>query len=49
MSVSNIKVKNEAIKVCLRTRPLLIHEDTEFWIVDDIKNTFYTMKYNYFI
>jgi len=44
MSTSNIKVKNEAIKVCLRTRPLLIHEDTEFWIADDRQNAFYTMK-----
>ena len=44
MSTTNRKVKNESIKVCLRTRPLLIHEDTEFWIVDDSSNTFYTIK-----
>jgi hypothetical protein len=39
--------KNETIKVCVRLRPLLSHEDTEFWIVDESKNTISTLNSNY--
>jgi hypothetical protein len=36
------KTKNETIKVCIRIRPLLQHEDSEFWNVKD--DTIYTLK-----
>lgn len=39
--------KNETIKVCVRLRPLLSHEDAEFWIVDEGKNTISTLNSNY--
>jgi hypothetical protein len=42
--MSGQKSKHETIKVCLRTRPLLVHEDLIFWVADDINNTFYTVK-----
>ena len=33
------------IKVCIRVRPLLEHEDMEFWQVDSQNNTIYTDNY----
>jgi hypothetical protein len=36
------KAKNETIKVCIRIRPLLLHEDSEFWGVNE--NTISTIK-----
>jgi len=37
-------IKKETIKVALRIRPLLEHEDIEFWKVDENTNTIYTIK-----
>ena len=31
--------KRETIKVCIRLRPLLPHEDVEYWKVDETTNT----------
>ena len=39
------KVKNSCIRVCIRVRPLLEHEDVEFWQVDKDKNIIYTDNY----
>jgi hypothetical protein len=36
------KGKNETIKVCIRIRPLLTHEDSEFWAVKE--NSISTIK-----
>ena len=38
------KQKNEPIKVYIRLRPLLQHEDVEFWKIDDHTNNIYTVK-----
>ena len=38
-------IRNEAIKVCVRLRPLLSHEDDlEFWIADEEKSQIATIK-----
>jgi hypothetical protein len=42
--VQNQKPKNETIKVCVRVRPLLHHEDAEFWQVDEKNHTISTIK-----
>ena len=39
------KEKNSCIRVCIRVRPLLEHEDVEFWQVDKDKNIIYTDNY----
>ena len=39
------KEKNNCIRVCVRVRPLLSHEDVEFWQVDKEKNIIYTDNY----
>ena len=39
------KEKNCCIRVCIRVRPLLEHEDVEFWQVDKDKNIIYTDNY----
>jgi len=52
MSSNNIIVNNsnlsknkiEPIKVYIRLRPLLQHEDTEFWKIDEHNNNIYTVK-----
>ena len=36
---------NNCIRVCIRVRPLLSHEDVEFWQVDKEKNVIYTDNY----
>ena len=41
----NTNFKKENIKVVLRVRPLLEHEDIEFWKVDEDANTISTIKY----
>ena len=38
------KVKNQTIKVCIRVRPMLEHEDSEFWVMDSVNNTIYTQN-----
>jgi hypothetical protein len=38
------KTKNESIKVCIRVRPLLEHEDSEFWVMDRVNNTISTIN-----
>ena len=45
-SNQNLKIRNEAIKVCVRVRPMLSHEDIEFWVADEEKNQISTIKYN---
>ena len=39
------KEKKNCIRVCIRVRPLLEHEDIEFWQVDKDKNIIYTDNY----
>ena len=39
------EIKNNCIRVCIRVRPLLPHEDVEFWQVDKDKNIIYTDNY----
>ena len=39
------EIKNNCIRVCIRVRPLLPHEDVEFWQVDKEKNNIYTDNY----
>ena len=39
------KEKTNCIRVCIRVRPLLEHEDIEFWQVDKDKNIIYTANY----
>ena len=41
----NKENNNNCIRVCIRVRPLLEHEDVEFWQVDPEKNTIYTDNY----
>ena len=36
--------KQEAIKVCIRVRPVLQHEDSEFWFVDEDTNCVATLN-----
>ena len=36
------KTKTETVKVCIRSRPLLQHEDAEFWLID--KNSIATIN-----
>ncbi len=38
------KSKIEPIKVFIRLRPLLQHEDVEFWNIDEPTNNIYTVK-----
>jgi len=38
------RTKNESIKVCIRVRPLLEHEDSEFWMMDRVNNTISTIN-----
>lgn len=45
-NTSKEKAKNETIKVTIRVRPLLHHEDAEFWSVDDTKNSIATINSN---
>ena len=42
---NDIKEKNNCIRVCVRVRPLLEHEDVEFWQTDKEKNIIYTDNY----
>ena len=35
----NSPPKRETIKVCIRVRPLLSHEDIEYWDVDEVNST----------
>ena len=44
MSLGQNNIRNEAIIVCIRLRPLLIHEDLEFWYADEEKNQIATIK-----
>ena len=39
-----LKQKVDTIKVCIRVRPLLIHEDVEFWVPDTKNNTISTAR-----
>ena len=39
------KENNNCIRVCIRVRPLLEHEDVEFWQTDKEKNIIYTDNY----
>ena len=39
------KENNSCIRVCIRVRPLLEHEDIEFWQTDKEKNIIYTDNY----
>ena len=39
------KENNNCIRVCIRVRPLLDHEDVEFWQTDKEKNIIYTDNY----
>ena len=39
------KENNNCIRVCVRVRPLLEHEDVEFWQTDKEKNIIYTDNY----
>ena len=39
---NTIKQRNENIKVCIRVRPLLQHEDSELWLVNN--NNIYTQR-----
>jgi hypothetical protein len=43
-SSQNNHIRNEAIKVCVRVRPLLTHEDLEFWVAEEEKNQISTLK-----
>ena len=43
--MNHLKEKNSCIRVCIRVRPLLEHEDVEFWQVDKDKNIIYTDNY----
>ena len=38
------KIKNETVKVCIRVRPMLEHEDTEFWVIDNVDNSISTFN-----
>lgn len=38
------KSKVEPIKIFIRLRPLLQHEDVEFWKVDEENNNIFTVK-----
>ena len=42
---SDSKERTNCIRVCIRVRPLLEHEDVEFWQVDKEKNIIYTDNY----
>jgi hypothetical protein len=42
--INDTKQKNEPIKVYIRLRPLLQHEDVEFWKIDEHTNNIYTVK-----
>lgn len=41
---NSTKNKIEPIKVYIRLRPLLQHEDTEFWKIDEHNNNIFTVK-----
>ena len=43
-NTNSIKNKIEAVKVYIRLRPLLQHEDTEFWKIDELNNNIFTVK-----
>jgi len=43
-SSNSNKNKVEPIKVYIRLRPLLQHEDVEFWNIDEHNNNIYTVK-----
>lgn len=43
-NTNSIKSKIESIKVYIRIRPLLQHEDVEFWQIDEANNNIYTVK-----
>ena len=40
-----IKYNEQNIKVCIRMRPLLSYEDSQFWKIDPCKNIIYTNNY----
>ena len=44
MSGNFKKIKQETIKVCVRARPLLSHEDVVFWVINSDKNSISTLK-----
>ena len=44
-SQNNNTENNSCIRVCIRVRPLLEHEDLEFWQTDKEKNIIYTDNY----
>jgi hypothetical protein len=39
--------KAETIQVCIRMRPLLTHEDMEFWNMDEVQNSISTINSNF--
>lgn len=43
----NNNIRNETIKVCVRVRPMLLHEDLEFWVAEEEKNQISTIKFIY--
>lgn len=43
-NTNSSKNKIEPIKVYIRLRPLLQHEDIEFWKIDEHNNNIYTVK-----
>ena len=45
MKKSGKNAKIENIRVCVRMRPLLKHEDREYWEVDQDENNIYTVNY----
>jgi len=44
-NTNSSKNKIESIKVYIRLRPLLQHEDVEFWNIDELNNNIFTVKY----
>ena len=40
---NNNSNSNKNIKVCIRMRPLLQHEDMEFWQIDESNNCIYIL------
>jgi centromeric protein E len=42
---NNNSNSNKNIKVCIRMRPLLQHEDMEFWQIDESNNCIYTSNF----
>lgn len=42
----NSPSKRETIKVCIRVRPLLPHEDVEYWTIDENENTISSVNFS---